>query len=33
MAGDRFNNMFEQEALYGMLQKADVQFGWPNRSV
>ncbi|KAI1018073.1 hypothetical protein LB504_004283 [Fusarium proliferatum] len=33
MAGDRFNNLFEQEALYGMLQKADVQFGWPNRSV
>lgn len=33
MAGDRFNSLFEQEALYGMLQKADVQFGWPNRSV
>ncbi|WXC58784.1 hypothetical protein SNK03_004684 [Fusarium graminearum] len=33
MAGDRFNNMYEQEALYNVLQKADVQFGWPNRSV
>jgi len=33
MAGDRFNNMWEQEALYNVLQKADVQFGWPNRSV
>ncbi|KAH6956800.1 hypothetical protein DER45DRAFT_506193 [Fusarium avenaceum] len=33
MAGDRFSSMFEQEALYQILQKADVQFGWPNRSV
>ncbi|GKT98070.1 unnamed protein product [Fusarium langsethiae] len=33
MAGDRFDNLYEQEALYNVLQKADVQFGWPNRSV
>ncbi|KAJ4263896.1 hypothetical protein NW762_005933 [Fusarium torreyae] len=33
MGGDRFNNMFEQEALYQVLQKADTQFGWPNRAV
>ncbi|KAL3600360.1 hypothetical protein FPOAC2_04598 [Fusarium poae] len=33
MAGDRFNDLYEQEALYNVLQKADVQFGWPNRSV
>ncbi|KAF4972291.1 hypothetical protein FSARC_1127 [Fusarium sarcochroum] len=33
MGGDRFNSMFEQEALYQILQRADTQFGWPNRAV
>ncbi|KAF4998544.1 hypothetical protein FGRMN_3071 [Fusarium graminum] len=33
MGGDRFSSMYEQEALYQVLQKGDVQFGWPNQSV
>ncbi|KAF4999549.1 hypothetical protein FDECE_11470 [Fusarium decemcellulare] len=32
MAGDRFNDPHEQEALYRVLQKTDGQFGWPTRS-
>ncbi|KAM5375870.1 hypothetical protein ACJZ2D_005792 [Fusarium nematophilum] len=32
MAGDRFADLHEQEALYYVLQKTDTQFGWPTRS-
>ncbi|KAH7271285.1 hypothetical protein NW759_001328 [Fusarium solani] len=32
MAGDRFTDLQEQEALYRVLQKMDVQTGWPTGS-
>lgn len=32
MAGDRFTELHEQEALYNILVKTDSELAWPTRS-